>query len=63
MRTPRRSLYLRTLAAALAAVALGVTLVPCTAFADIPAVAQTTITIPNASTAERTWEFLGVGAS
>jgi hypothetical protein len=40
MRTPRRSLYLRTLAAVLSAVALGETLVPCTAFADIPAIAQ-----------------------
>ncbi len=38
MRTPRRSLYLRTLAAALGAVALGE--MPCTALADIPAVAQ-----------------------
>lgn len=40
MRTPRRSLYLRTLAAALGAVAPGEILAPCTAFADIPAVAQ-----------------------
>jgi hypothetical protein len=40
MRTPRRSLYLRTLAAALGAAALGEILVPCTAFADIPAIAQ-----------------------
>src|SRR5216110_3045811 len=40
MRTPRRSLYLRTLAAALSAVALGEILVPCMALADIPAIAQ-----------------------
>jgi len=40
MRTPRRSLYLRTLAAALGAVALGEILVPCMALADIPAIAQ-----------------------
>src|SRR5437016_12825548 len=40
MRTPRRSLYLWTLAAALGAGALGDMLVPCTAFADIPAIAQ-----------------------
>jgi hypothetical protein len=40
MRTPRRFLYLRTLAAALAAVALGEILLPCAAFADIPAIAQ-----------------------
>ena len=40
MRTPRRSLYLRTLAAALSAVALGEILVPCMAMADIPAIAQ-----------------------
>src|SRR5436190_2053292 len=39
MRTPRRSLYLRTLAAALSAVALGEILVPCMALADIPAIA------------------------
>src|SRR6267378_5146413 len=40
MRTPRRSLYLSTLAAALGAAALGEILVPCTALADIPAIAQ-----------------------
>src|SRR5436309_4991999 len=40
MRTPRRSLCLWTLAAALGAGALGDMLVPCTAFADIPAIAQ-----------------------
>ena len=40
MRTPRRFLYLWTLAAALSAVALGEIFVPCTAFADIPAIAQ-----------------------
>jgi len=40
MRTPRRSLYLRMLAAAVGAVALGEILAPCTAFADIPAIAQ-----------------------
>src|SRR6266550_9362689 len=40
MRTPRRSLYLWTLAAALGAVALGEILVPCTALADIFAVTQ-----------------------
>jgi len=40
MRTPRRSLYLRTLAAVLSAVALGEIFMPCMAFADIPAVAQ-----------------------
>src|SRR6266550_1867943 len=40
MRTPRRSLYLWTLAAALGAVALGEILVPCIALADIPAIAQ-----------------------
>jgi len=40
MRTARRFLYLRTLAAALSAAVLGATFVPCTAFADIPAVAQ-----------------------
>jgi len=40
MRTPRRSLSLWTLAAALSVVALGETLAPCTAFADIPAIAQ-----------------------
>jgi hypothetical protein len=40
MRTPCRSLYLQTLAAALSAAALGEILVPCTAFADIPAIAQ-----------------------
>src|SRR5437762_8945876 len=40
MRTPRRSLYLRTLAAALSAVALGEIFLPCTALADIPAIAQ-----------------------
>src|SRR6266581_811447 len=40
MRTPRRSLYLWTLTAALGAGALGDMLVPCTAFADIPAIAQ-----------------------
>ncbi|MEH2519980.1 hypothetical protein V1279_005553 [Bradyrhizobium sp. AZCC 1610] len=40
MHTPHRSLYLQTLAAALGAVALGEILVPCTAFADIPAIAQ-----------------------
>src|SRR6266850_7342302 len=40
MRTPRRSLHLWTLAAALGAVAFGEILVPCAAFADIPAVAQ-----------------------
>jgi hypothetical protein len=40
MRTPRRSLSLWTLAAALGVVALGEILVPCTAFADIPAIAQ-----------------------
>jgi hypothetical protein len=40
MRTPRRSLSLWTLAAALGATALGEILAPCTAFADIPAVAQ-----------------------
>jgi hypothetical protein len=40
MRTPRRSLFLRTLAAALSAGALGEILVPCTAFADILAIAQ-----------------------
>src|SRR6266581_6347323 len=40
MRTPRRSLYLWTLTAALGAGALGDMLVPCTALADIPAVAQ-----------------------
>ena len=40
MRTLRRFLYVRTLAAALGAIALGEILVPCRAFADIPAVAQ-----------------------
>src|SRR5436309_12688620 len=40
MRTPRRSLCLRTLAAALGAVAFGEILLPCTALADIPAIAQ-----------------------
>ena len=40
MRRLRRFLYLRTLAAALCAVALGETFLPCTAFADIPAIAQ-----------------------
>jgi hypothetical protein len=40
MRTPRRSLSLWTLAAALGAIALGEILAPCTAFADIPAIAQ-----------------------
>ena len=40
MRTPRRFLNLSTLAAGLGAVALGDILVPCTAFADIPAIAQ-----------------------
>src|SRR5918999_4599057 len=40
MRPPRRFLYVRTLAAALCAAALGETFVPCTAFADIPAIAQ-----------------------
>ena len=40
MRTARRSLYLRTLAAALCAVALSEIFLPCTAFADIPAIAQ-----------------------
>src|SRR4030081_220708 len=40
MRTHRRSLNLWTLAAALGSVPLGEILVPCTAFADIPAVAQ-----------------------
>src|SRR6185369_1726390 len=40
MRTPRRFLNLSTLAAGLGAVALGDILVPCTAYADIPAIAQ-----------------------
>jgi hypothetical protein len=40
MRTLRRFLYVRTLAAALGAITLGEILVPCRAFADIPAVAQ-----------------------
>src|SRR5438093_3280123 len=40
MRTPRRFLYPRTLAAALGAVALGEIFLPCTALADIPAIAQ-----------------------
>jgi Protein of unknown function (DUF2927) len=40
MRTPRRFLYLRTLAAAFCAVALGEIFLPCTASADIPAIAQ-----------------------
>jgi hypothetical protein len=40
MHTPRRSLYLRTLAAALGAVALGEILAPCLALADTPAIAQ-----------------------
>src|SRR5918993_1006897 len=40
MRAPCRSLYLRTLTVAVSAVALGGIFVPCTAFADIPAIAQ-----------------------
>ena len=40
MRTPCQFLHPWTLAAALGAVALAETLVPCTAFADIPAIAQ-----------------------
>jgi hypothetical protein len=40
MRTPRRSLPPWTLAAALGAIALGEILAPCTASADIPAIAQ-----------------------
>src|SRR5213593_1796500 len=40
MRTPRRFLNPWTIAATLGAVALGEILVPCTALADIPAVAQ-----------------------
>src|SRR3979411_203119 len=40
MRTHRRSLNLWTPAAALGSVALGEILVPCTAFAEIPAIAQ-----------------------
>jgi len=40
MRMPRRFSPLRTLAAALGAVAFGEILVPCTAFADIPSIAQ-----------------------
>jgi hypothetical protein len=40
MRTPRRSLYLRTLTAALGAVALGEILAPSAALAEIPAIAQ-----------------------
>ena len=40
MRTPRRSLYLQTLAAVLGAAALGELFVQSVAFADIPAIAQ-----------------------
>src|SRR4029450_990947 len=40
MRTPRRFLYRWTLAAALSAGAFGEILAPCTALADIPAIAQ-----------------------
>jgi len=40
MRTPRRFPHPWTLAAALGAVAFGEILVPCTAFADIPSIAQ-----------------------
>jgi len=40
MRTPRRSLYIRTLTAALAAIALSETLVPSAAVAEVPAIAQ-----------------------
>ena len=40
MRTPGRSLSLWTLAVALGAIALGEILAPCTASADIPAIAQ-----------------------
>ena len=40
MRTLRRFLYVRTLAAALGAVALGAVLLPSTAAADIPAITQ-----------------------
>src|SRR6476620_6019782 len=40
MRSFRRFPYLRTLAAALCAAALGETFLPCTALADIPAIAQ-----------------------
>src|SRR2546421_9889064 len=40
MRTPRRSLYLWTLAAAVGVVALGEIFLPRTASADIPAIAQ-----------------------
>ena len=40
MRRFRRFPYLRTLAAALCAAALGETFLPCTALADIPAIAQ-----------------------
>ncbi|WP_084030426.1 DUF2927 domain-containing protein [Bradyrhizobium paxllaeri] len=40
MRTLRRFLHVRTLAAALSAAALGEILLPCTAYADLPATAQ-----------------------
>jgi len=40
MRTPRRSLYIRTLTAALAAIALSETPVPSAAVAEVPAIAQ-----------------------
>ena len=40
MRTPRRSLYICTLTAALAAIALSETPVPSAAVADVPAIAQ-----------------------
>jgi Protein of unknown function (DUF2927) len=40
MRTLRRFLHVRTLAAALSAAALGEILLPCTAYADLPAIAQ-----------------------